>query len=271
MRGLSTTRWPASEPVGTAVALHGITSNAQTWSEVARLLAVEFRITTIAPDLPGHGNSAGSMRETALHDVVEAVVQSTEEEPDILLGHSFGGTVALLAAVSRRCTPRLLVLIDPVLSLTREKAEATICSEEAAVADDMAKVAAAAPRWSAEAVVAKILSRQQADFAVARALFQGNAPWDLRRDLVLVANRLPCVVLAPERSPYLQPDDLDALAETRRGRAVIVPRSGHAVHRDNLASTVEAITEAWAAVSSPSHPSLRTTVHRTPTREEREQ
>jgi lipase len=82
----------------------------------------------LAPDLPGHGASADPARadvagaEADIHGLSTAVATELAErmasevgQPIDLIGHSFGGTLALRLALQRPDLVRRLVLIEPVL------------------------------------------------------------------------------------------------------------------------------------------------------------
>ena len=81
----------------------------------------------VAPDLPGHGASAGCSADPAtlegdIHGLSTAIAIELAErmadeagQPIDLMGHSFGGTLALRLALQRPDLVRRLVLIEPVL------------------------------------------------------------------------------------------------------------------------------------------------------------
>lgn len=70
-------------------------------------------LTTTAFDQPGHGRSADWDDETDLQDQVTAVAEALLTEPMDLIGHSFGGTVALRLAITHPELVRSLTLIEP--------------------------------------------------------------------------------------------------------------------------------------------------------------
>jgi lipase len=96
------------------VAVHGITASAMEWPPVARLLSAEW--TLVAPDLRGRGAAAGLSGPYGLRrhvDDVCAVVRSRSADSGaVLVGHSMGAYVALLAAAAEPRLFRRLVLVD---------------------------------------------------------------------------------------------------------------------------------------------------------------
>lgn len=95
------------------VALHCALGRAASWKQYGAMFNSE--ITLKAPDWPGHGKSApwqdtGLMRMTARDIVAELV----GDEPVDLVGHSYGGMVALEYAARNPEKVRSLTLIEPI-------------------------------------------------------------------------------------------------------------------------------------------------------------
>lgn len=91
--------WGPDDPSApTVIAVHGITASHVTWEMIAHALP---QVRFIAPDLRGRGRSAGlpgpygMVRHAA---DLEAVIEALELPPAILVGHSMGGFVAVVAA-----------------------------------------------------------------------------------------------------------------------------------------------------------------------------
>ena len=96
------------------VALHGITASAMEWPPVARRLSAEW--TLVAPDLRGRGAAAGLAGPYGLRrhvaDVCATVRSRHAESGAVLVGHSMGAYIALLAAAAEPGLFRRLVLVD---------------------------------------------------------------------------------------------------------------------------------------------------------------
>jgi pimeloyl-ACP methyl ester carboxylesterase len=87
------------QPRTNIVCLHSSASSPAQWDELARLAGQHFNV--IAPELSGYSDGASDEGENSLHDHVEYIHQATKQlrGPVHLVGHSFGGAVALRYAV----------------------------------------------------------------------------------------------------------------------------------------------------------------------------
>lgn len=93
------------------VCLHGVTSHGRHFAKLAEKLP-GFHVQ--APDLLGHGSSPYEP-PWDLETHAGAVVETVGAAPAILIGHSFGGRLALeLAARAPKLVPKL-VLLDPAI------------------------------------------------------------------------------------------------------------------------------------------------------------
>lgn len=112
--------------------LHSSASSSQQWRKIAAVLGEDHRVCT--PDFPGCGDSApwhGRHARTLEDDarIVTAVAQHLGGPVD-LVGHSYGGAVALAAACRHRSCVRSLTLIEPVaFSLIADGSEPACASE----------------------------------------------------------------------------------------------------------------------------------------------
>ena len=95
------------------LALHGSASSGGMWRSLAGYLEGRFRVLT--PDLPGYGASGDPAVDGALGPELAAVLALATQagEPVHLVGHSFGGAVALEAARQMPGLVRSLTLIEP--------------------------------------------------------------------------------------------------------------------------------------------------------------
>ena len=104
--------WGESGPA--LLCVHGITSSRRSWARFAQHVAATHRV--YAYDQRGHGDSAAvtgpMILERSLLDL-EAVARAIGGEVRALLGHSWGGAVAILGG--RRIATERVVAIDPMI------------------------------------------------------------------------------------------------------------------------------------------------------------
>lgn len=232
---LNVMRWGDPDAPRTVVALHGITANSGAWSRPGRQLAAAGW-QVIAPDMRGHGESSrgdGDFSFTALLGDIAAAVPT---EPDVLIGHSFGGTLAQIGVLEGIFRPKSLLLEDPVSHFAdRETPTAMLSHDEANLPRDIDGLLALNPGWAPIDAAWKVVSLFQIDFDDARAAFAGNAPWDLRPESREIAGRQPTVWIVPDVSRFVPGEDQERLrTEVGARSVVVVPRVGHSIHRDAL-------------------------------------
>lgn len=112
----------------TLVFVHGWASERGAWREQADYFAESYRVVTL--DLAGHGQSTTGRRKVwtlaSLSDDVRAVMERLKLKRVILVGHSMGGPVSLLAATQEPGV-RAVVLVDSLhnaeKNLTRGEAD----------------------------------------------------------------------------------------------------------------------------------------------------
>ncbi|MFG1930618.1 alpha/beta fold hydrolase [Mycobacterium sp. NPDC048908] len=102
------------------LAVHGLTGHGRRWQTLATRHLSDFAI--VAPDLIGHGRSSWAApwsidaNVAALADLLDAEASG----PVVVVGHSFGGAVALNLAAARPDLVASLVLLDPAVGLDGE-------------------------------------------------------------------------------------------------------------------------------------------------------
>jgi pimeloyl-ACP methyl ester carboxylesterase len=96
----------------TVLLVHGSASSRRMWQPLAQALAGRYRV--VAPDLVGYGESTpwrAGLRATDF-DVVETFARELGC-PLHVVGHSYGGALALHAALASRSTVTSLALLEP--------------------------------------------------------------------------------------------------------------------------------------------------------------
>lgn len=117
VRGGFETHWTrAGHGPRAALMIHCSLGHAGGWAGVTAKL--DDMISALAYDLPGHGRSADWDARGDLQQVSMAMAADLLDDlvggPADIIGHSFGGTVALRLAVERPDLVRSLTLIEPV-------------------------------------------------------------------------------------------------------------------------------------------------------------
>ena len=235
-------RWGDPGASRTIVALHGFTSNGGAMPELARPLA-ERGWQVLAPDMRGHGESTRADGDFSFDSLLSDMAESVPAECDVLLGHSFGGTLAQLGVLRGIFRPRTLLLEDPVSHFAdKETPKAMLDWDEANIPLTVEGILKLNPGWSELDAAWKLLSLKQVSFDDARSAFAGNAPWDLRDEAARFVQKLPTVWVLPENSRFVPDADVARLRrEAGEAAVIVVPNAGHSIHRDATERFVEIV------------------------------
>jgi pimeloyl-ACP methyl ester carboxylesterase len=106
---LAATEYGEGEPVAI---LHGLFGSGRNWATIAQRLAANHRV--IAFDLRNHGASpwAETMGYAEMAEDVRAAMRARGHHRYALIGHSMGGKVAMVAALSEPNAVARLVVVD---------------------------------------------------------------------------------------------------------------------------------------------------------------
>ncbi|KNG92595.1 alpha/beta fold hydrolase [Pseudaestuariivita atlantica] len=253
-----------------AVAVHCSLAHGRSWSAVAQMMG--GRLAVEACDMPGHGRSPGwSDAEGEIQGLTaRAVIDRIEGlgGPVPLIGHSFGGTVALRVALDRPDLVSHLVLLEPVMFAAafgvvpgaRERYEATFAPFAAAIAagDRMEATRVFTTLWGG-GVPWEALPQAQREAMAARIhlVVAGNP--GIVEDVggILAPGRLealdlPVLLMDGAASPPVIDDIQRALhARLPRARRLTVPGAGHMLpltHARAVADGILALNEERAEV-----------------------
>jgi len=111
----------SGEGATTLLFVHGWCCNRGQWRDQAAALATDFRVVNV--DLPGHGESIGERSTWDVRDYardVEALVHELGLERVVVVGHSMGGPIGLLAAARLPRQVIGVVGVDTLQSVTEE-------------------------------------------------------------------------------------------------------------------------------------------------------
>lgn len=133
MTSLHTNRYGPPGPAR-VLAVHGLTGHGRRWQNLAGRHLSD--VAVLAPDLIGHGRSTYAAPWTIDANVtaLAGLIESEADRPVVVVGHSFGGAVALHLAAQCPDLVSGVVLLDPAVALDgrwmREIAEAMLASPD---------------------------------------------------------------------------------------------------------------------------------------------
>ncbi len=217
-----------------ALLIHGIQSNAAGWWRVGPALAEKgFAVT--APDLRGHGTSPNPADHTFDSHATDLIELGSGW--DLVLGHSLGGALALVAIRLDPGFATRLVLEDPALAVFDPDQALHQLSQPFGVEVTPEWVAHHNPTWHPEDVRIKVESLSETSQQVSEAIVRQNEYWNVLAELAALT--IPTLVLGadPELGALVPP----ALGEGLPGlnenvRFVSVPGASHSMHRDEFAA-----------------------------------
>jgi len=239
---LNVMQWGDSKAAKVVVGLHGITANAGSMTEPARMLANKGW-KFVAPDMRGHGESTRSNGDFSFDSLIADFASNIPLEPDVLIGHSFGGTLAQIGVLQGVFKPKSLVLEDPVSYFPDKQTPLDMLAwDEDNLPHDIEGLISMNPKWSRLDAAWKLLSLEQVDFDDARSAFAGNAPWDLRDSAIDLMKITPTIWVLPEDSRFVSVDDKKKLEQDLGTDAIyVIPNVGHSIHRDDTELFVEIV------------------------------
>jgi lipase len=204
------------------LAIHGLTGHGRRWQTVATKHLPELSIA--APDLIGHGRSSWAAPWTL--DANVAALADLLHEPVVVVGHSFGGAVALNLAATRPDLVSSLVLLDPAVGLDggwmRDVADDMFASPDYTDRDE-ARTEKANGSWVdvEPGELKRELDEHLIDLPNGRVGWRISIPamlayWsELARPITLPPNGIPVSLVRAKKTdpPYVTEELLEALAD----------------------------------------------------------
>jgi pimeloyl-ACP methyl ester carboxylesterase len=242
--------WGSSGPP--LLLLHGITSDAHAWWRLGpALVAAGYHV--FALDMPGHGDSAETddHRIEPIAALVATVLRSRASDPAVVIGHSWGGAVALTLATMPDAPPlRQVVLLDPALRMSREWGSAALPDFIQGVgepADTLADwLEQLHPDWHACDRFWKLRAYERCRPAAVRGFFTQSGDWTLVPRLA--ALRVPLLLLlADPAASVVAPEVLDEVRQTlpaALGQIEVIPGSDHNIQRGSYERVLPLLT-SW--------------------------
>ena len=239
--GASTTldSWGSSGP--NILCVHGITSSRKSWARFATRFALANRVW--AYDQRGHGDAGavhGPMTHARMVADLAAVVSAIGEPVDALVGHSWGGAIALLGGLQGLA--KRVVAIDPMVHQVLpwredfvEDVAADLALEPGAREHAYMERYAA---WGELEIAGKVHAVQHMSIDTIERLGSENRAdeggWDLRERIA--GYPLSLLTFLAGRDSVVTGHDRTWL-EQRLGtnaRVVIFPDAGHNLHRTHF-------------------------------------
>jgi pimeloyl-ACP methyl ester carboxylesterase len=259
--------WPGGAPA--ALMLHGIANYGRYWDLFAR--AVGGRLRLVAPDARGHGDSGKpEARYEPREFVADAatILDAAGLDDAVVVGHSMGGTHALLLAAERPERVRALVLIDVGPEAMREgseRARRLVQGRPASFADRgeaLAYLRETSPGYTDEVYANRLdhafreqsgrlewRSSQAALARISAARESSEALWDALRRL-----RCPRAIVRGTRSNTLAAATAERMVAERRAARpedateLVKVDAGHNVALDRPAELADIVTALAARV-----------------------
>ena len=237
--------WGDASLPHTAVLVHGIAGAAGSWWRVAEAL-VERGYHCLAPDLRGHGQSPKMDGNYTVSGMAGDLADSLPGAPDLLVGFSLGGGLAIQAVLDGRLRPRRLMLVDPALASSTTDGAALLDAAEAAPRD-VESILAANPRWHPEDAAERRRQFSTTDWVQMRQILIDAPAWDLRPRLSELGG-LPTLFVLADPSQLVPPAVADTVrAQLGPASVVVLPNTTHSVYRDDFDGFLR-VVDSWLAV-----------------------
>jgi pimeloyl-ACP methyl ester carboxylesterase len=230
---------------------HGLFGQGKNWTQVAKVVAERHRVLLL--DMPQHGRSPWTAGFDYL-DAADQVAASLPDEPAAVIGHSMGGKIAMVLALSHRERVSRLCVVDvaPVAYGSAHEFDRYIAAMRAldlgslrSRADAESGMTTAAPNPVVRGFLLQNLRRHH-------DVRQDGPGWYWQPNLAVIGDRLDVITgwpadrlhdVAPydgpvlwvrgERSDYVGEDHAAAMAAYfPRVRKVTVKGAGHWVHSE---------------------------------------
>jgi pimeloyl-ACP methyl ester carboxylesterase len=214
-----------------AVLVHSGGLSSRQWKKLTRALEGSRRV--IAPDLLGYGLTGAWPANEDFHfrqDVaaLQALVTSLDEPVD-LVGHSYGGFLALQVALAIPDRVRTLSLYEPVaFAVLRDEERSLLPTIAAFEGDGESWLEAFVDGWNGPGAWAAMTNDAKQPFR--------DVAWKLSREVVTLADdhsdysaiAVPTLLMGGQRTPEFEKRTLQRLHETIAGSKLrMVPGAGH--------------------------------------------
>lgn len=202
-----------------------------------------------AVDLRGHGRAPRALDYTiGAYAADLAACRPQDETPwDLVIGHSLGGTAAVVAAASVPDWTDRLVLVDPAIQLDEPARDEIRESQQRQFDDPSAEaVRAEHPSWHPLDIELKVQGIQDVSRWAVEQTSEQNEEWDVR--LPTLSLDMPIHIIAGDPAVYalFRGDIVEQLLTRPSITMSVVEGAGHSPHRDAPDETMRQLWEALA-------------------------
>lgn len=239
--GIHTSYYEAGTPNGhPIILLHGMSTSADSFRETMHELADEHWL--IAPDIPGFGYTASTTPYNFPHLVewLAAFCEARHLPPVALLGHSFGGTLAVSYAVDYPDQVEKMLLLAPAVLASANYPEFVKRIGVGLGLIDLGSAVSQSKMWvqrqiktpfyNPDLMHESVWARRLADYELARQsadVLKASAFHDLRPSLNNLHHEI-CMIWG-ENDTVVPPSNADQLAATLpNSQTHLLPECGHA-------------------------------------------
>lgn len=213
--------------------IHGWGDDSSSFESMSRHLSSAFRCISV--DLPGFGRSetpANALGLSDFSDIIDKFLHKIQVKPEIIIGHSNGGAIAVKALADKKLKPKKLVLLASSGIRTGQKLKKTIYK----VLAKPAKIGLAViPNEKSESIKKKVYGRIGSDYLVSEHMketFKNIVGYDISSD----ARKLDIPVLLiygtnDTSTPLEMGEKLNKLIPGSELKTV--KGAGHFIHHDN--------------------------------------
>lgn len=254
------------------VMVHGVTDNGLSWATLTEDLQTSYDIYML--DARGHGLSDpftdADTGETLIKDVVGFVRAMNLNKP-ILMGHSMGAATVMRLGADYADLPRAVVMLDPLLGRLPPAAgapagpaganpatppparrpgsvsmfgapETLVAQNNDSFEDLLAACGRQSPLWDPVDCQYWALSKKQYHGPYSATQAQAMRGTMAIED-ALARITAPALILKADAPPEVRAANQKAASVMKSGRLVHIDGSGHNLHHDKRARTVQLLTE----------------------------
>jgi 2-succinyl-6-hydroxy-2,4-cyclohexadiene-1-carboxylate synthase len=251
------------------VLLHGFTGSGQGMAEIARSLERDYE--TLAPDLPGHGQSTGLVRpdtggfDECVDDLV-ATLESAGHHRAHWLGYSMGARLALGCAVRHPRSVASLVLLGGRAGIADPIERTARCREDAVLAARIEAVGVETfvDEWLAQPMFASLRRRGACFLAEQRRQRVSNSARGLADSLrrlgpgaqpplfdALPRVDVPVLLVAGELDRKFVALAHDLAGRLPRAELCVLAGAGHAAHLEQPEAFAHAVQDFLRRATAP--------------------